>query len=189
MKFSENFSVIYYTRERCSSITIPSLQVGLVFRTITLKFQLLCCSFIHLLTKSEMTESYREMQNSSFSFFFFASEMLAHVVFSYSFSFFVCFFFLHETLALYPDFNSYHTSSVQSNHATHNYRYPHFIRFCWLVWGLMNNWEDMPDTGHASSEGLRLKLHQSRVVHKSLELILASIAWSNEEYYYTSGLQ
>ena len=189
LKFSEHFSVIYYTRERCSSITIPSLQVGLVFRTITLKFQLLCCSFIHLLTKSEMTESYREMQNSSFSFFFFASEMLAHVVFSYSFSFFVCFFFLHETLALYPDFNSYHTSSVQSNHVTHNYRYPHFIRFCWLVWGLMNNWEDMPDTGHASSEGLRLKLHQSRVVRKALELILASVAWSNEEYYYTSGLQ
>ena len=76
-----------------------------------------------------------------------------------------------------------------SNHVTHNYRYPHFIRFCWLVWGLMNNWEDMPDTGHASSEGLRLKLHQSRVVHKALELILASVAWSNEEYYYTSGLQ
>ena len=93
LKFSDNFSVIYYTRERCSSIAIPSLQVGLVFRTITLKFQLLCCSFIHLLTKSEMTESYREMQNSSFSFFFFASEMLVHVVFSYSFSFFCVFFF------------------------------------------------------------------------------------------------
>ena len=105
------------------------------------------------------------------------------------FLFFFSFFFLHETLALYPDFNSYHTSSVQSNHVTHNYRYPHFIRFCWLVWGLMNNWEDMPDTGHASSEGLRLKLHQSRVVHKALELILASVAWSNEEYYYTSGIQ
>ena len=45
--------------------------------------------------------------------------MLAHVVFSYSFSFFFFFFFfLHETLALYPDFNSYHTSSVQSNHVT-----------------------------------------------------------------------
>ena len=44
--------------------------------------------------------------------------MLVHVVFSYSFSFFCVFFFLHETLALYPDFNSYHTSSVQSNHVT-----------------------------------------------------------------------